>query len=157
MHLIEDTRQQKGKHEIKHTYWQRLGVNLVRSALPFGDYAIVPDVVVDTKADIYEIANNLIQEHDRFRAECIAAHNAGCLLVVLVENTDGVVDLDTLARWTESADHYSMRRGKRRITGKRLASIMATMTERYGVVFDFCSPNDAGRRVIEILGGETND
>lgn len=157
MHLIEDTRQQKGKHKLKHNYWQRLGVNLVRSALPFGDYAVVPSVVVDTKQDIYEIASNLINEHDRFRAECISAHNAGCQLVILVENTDGVTDLVTLTRWTESEDHYAKRRGKRRISGKRLASIMSTMSERYGVVFEFCTPNDAGRRVIELLGGEAYD
>lgn len=157
MHLIEDTRQQKGKHTLKHNYWRKLGVNVVRSALPFGDYAFISPVVVDTKKDLYEIASNIFQEHDRFRNECIKAHNANCKLVILVENTDGVDSLEALERWEESAEHYAMRHGKRRISGKRMASVMSTMQDRYGVVFEFCSPNDAGRRVIEILGGETND
>ena len=151
MHLIEDTRQQKGKHELKHNYWRKLGVNVVRSALPFGDYAFVPLVVVDTKQSIYEIANNIQQDHDRFRQECINAHNAGCQLVILVENVDGVDSLKALEHWQESAEHYAMRRGKRRISGKRLAATMATMTERYGVIFEFCTPNQAAKRILEIL------
>lgn len=157
MHLIEDTRQQKGKHELKHSYWRKLGVNMVRSALPFGDYAFISPIVVDTKASLFEIASNLFQEHDRFRKECINAHNAGCQLVILVENNDGVDSLEALERWREPQEHYAMRKGKRRISGKRMAATMATMTERYGVRFEFCTPNEAGRRVIEILGGEAND
>lgn len=153
MHLVEDTRQQKGKHEIKHEYWHTLGVQIVRSALPFGDYILVPPIAVDTKQDIYEIANNILQEHDRFRNECINAHNAGCQLVILIENLDGVDSLDALTRWQESREHYAKRRGKRRISGKRLAAAMSTMSERYGVRFEFCTPNEAGKRVIEILGG----
>lgn len=157
MHLIEDSRQQRGKHELKHQYWQKLGVNMIRSALPFGDYAFISPVVVDTKKDLYEIASNLFQEHDRFRNECIKAHNANCQLVILVENNDGVDSLEALERWEESAEHYAMRRGKQRISGKRMASVMSTMQERYGVIFEFCTPNEAGKRVIEILGGEAYD
>lgn len=151
--IIEDTRQQKGKHEIKHQYWHGLGVPIVRSALPFGDYALVPAVVVDTKKDIYEIANNLQQQHKRFRDECIKAHKADCQLIILIENTDGVSTLADLCNWRESDEHFYGRNGKRRIIGATIAGIMRTMTENYGVKFEFCTPNEAGRRVLEILGG----
>lgn len=154
MHLIEDTRQQKGKHEIKHNYWRKLGVNIVRSALPFGDYAWVPPVVVDTKQDIYEIANNIQQSHERFKRECISAQEVGCQLVILIENLDGVRCLNDLKKWEESDDHFFKRNGTRRIHGKRLAKAMSTMSERYGVLFDFCAPNEAAQRVLEILGGD---
>lgn len=153
MAIIEDTRQQKGKHEIKHQYWHGLGVPIVRSALPFGDYALVPAAVVDTKKDIYEIAHNLQQQHDRFRRECIKAHNAGCQLIILIENLDGVSTLADLATWRESDEHFYGRNGKRRILGTRIAETMKTMQERYGVRFEFCTPNEAGKRILEILGG----
>lgn len=151
MHLIEDTRQKLGKHELKHNYWQKLGVNMIRSVLPFGDYAFISPVVVDTKKDIYEMAYDLFQDHDRFRKECIKARNAKCQLVVLIENTDGVDNLESLKRWVESIEHYKKRRGKRRISGERMVRTMTTMTERYGVLWEFCTPNESGRRVIELL------
>lgn len=151
MNLIEDTRQQKGKHDLKHNYWRKLGVNIVRSALPFGDYAWVPPVVVDTKKDLYEMAANLFKGHDRFRKECIKAHNANSQLVILVENTDGVDSLESLKRWEESDEHFDMRNGKVKISGEYMESIMSSMHERYGVIFEFCTPNEAGKRVIELL------
>lgn len=155
-HLIEDTRQQLGKHEQKNEYWQRRGINVVRSALPFGDYALVPNVVVDTKQDIYELASNIDKDHTRFRNECIKARDHGCLLVILVENEDGVSELADLENWIESSDHFKARRGQRRITGKRLMRAMTTMSMRYGVVFEFCHPSEAGQRVLDLLmGGET--
>lgn len=157
-HLIEDTRQQKGKHELKNTYWQKRGVNVIRSAMPFGDYMFAPHIVVDTKRDIYEIACDIDQDHARFRNECIKARKFGCKLVILIENIDGVVDLETLEKWEESDEHYRTRRGKRRISGMRLARAMSTMSARYGVEFQFCTPNEAGKRVIEILSSwESND
>lgn len=154
MHLIEDTRQQKGKHEIKHEYWRKQGVKAIRSALPFGDYAAVPKIAVDTKRDIYEIAQNITQDHARFKKECMNAQEFECLLVVLVENLDGVRCVDDLKGWVEPDDHFYGRNGQRRISGKRLAAAMSTMSRNYGVRFEFCTPNEAAQRVLEILGGE---
>ena len=153
--LIEDTRQQKGKHELKHDYWMRRGANVIRCKLPFGDYARVPEVVVDTKKDIYEIAGNLLHQHKRFREECIAANVAGCQLIVLIENLDGIRDLGDLARWQESLEHLDMRRFKNakavRIKGETLAKTMSTMSQKYGVVWDFCTPNEAAKRIDDLL------
>lgn len=157
MHLLEDSRQQRSKHELKNEYWRQAGCSVIRSALPFGDYCEVPRVVVDTKRDIYEIAHNIDQQHDRFRRECQKARAHGCQLVILVENLDGVSTLDDLSTWRESDRHYEMRGGSRRIEGKRLCAAMRTMSQRYGVRFEFCSPNEAGRRVLEILGEAHND
>lgn len=151
MHLIEDSRQQRGKHEEKNEYWRKAGCTVIRSTLPFGDYCEVPRIVVDTKRDIYEIAGNIDGAHERFRRECQRAREHGCQLVILVENLDGVTTLDELSTWRESEKHFAMRGGSRRIEGKRLAAAMRTMSKRYGVRFEFCSPNEAGRRVLEIL------
>ena len=151
MNIIEDTGQRIGQHDEKNDYWQQMGCQVVRCHLPFGDYAEVPKIVVDTKRDIYEIASNIDQQHARFRRECQKARAHGCQLVILVENLDGVSTLDDLSTWRESDRHYEMRGGSRRIEGKRLAAAMRTMSKRYGVRFEFCTPNEAGRRVLEIL------
>ena len=74
--IIEDTRQKDGKHQLKHIGFDNLGVDLLRCKLPFGDYALPPEVSVDTKENLEEIAGNLCgsrKERDRFIRECKAA------------------------------------------------------------------------------------
>lgn len=155
MLLLEDDRQKSGKHELKHDYWVKIGAQFVRMRLPYGDYALFkPDVVVDTKRDIYEVIGNIKHDHTRFRNECLKAQADGCRLVILIENLDGVKNLDDLARWEESNEHFRMRGGKRKFKGKDTVKSMVTMTRRYGVEWDFCTPNESARRVLEILGGD---
>ena len=55
MIILEDTRQQHGKHELKHNWWKANGVKVVRSKLVIGDYSFPPSVSVDTKASLMEI------------------------------------------------------------------------------------------------------
>lgn len=147
---LEDTRQQAGKHEVKHEWWADRGITLVRSKLAFGDYCRPPEVAVDTKASIAELAMDIDREHARFRRELIGARDAGVRLYVLVENDAGVTDLSSLALWTEPDADFRLRKC---IEGKRLAKACRTMSDRYGVMFLFCAPEDAARIVTEILEG----
>lgn len=152
--LIEDTRQQKDKHDLKHEWWDQHGVGLIRSKLAFGDYCLPPEVAVDTKASIYELAYDIDHDHARFKKEIVGAQRAGVKLVVLVENEDGVADLAGLSAWDEDPVHYAKRKNaKRRIHGSRLARACKTMTQRYGVVFEFCAPEQSAERVTSILNG----
>lgn len=149
--VIEDSRQKAGKHERKHAYWESRSVFYERHELPVGDYALWPRVAVDTKASIVEIAGNLRTDHVRFRNECIRAKENGCLLIVLVENNQGITCLADLERWTESTKSFCKRHGKHRYIGRTLARQMRTMTERYGVLWAFCRPDEAGAKVLELL------
>lgn len=153
--LVEDTRQKAGLHAAKNAWWDSEGVGVVRCKLPFGDYALAPRVSVDTKQSLQELATDLYQQHDRFRRECEAAQAAGTLLVVLVETGHPVRCLDDLERWVEPDAELERRRRKspraRRLTGYPLARICRTMTERYGVGWAFCAPEDAGREVLAII------
>lgn len=157
--LLEDTRQQAGKHDEKHEAWASEGVPIVRCKLPFGDYSWCPPRAVDTKKDIYELAMDIDQQHERFKRECVGARDAGCELTVLVENDDGVSSLAELAAWEESDRHFEMRKRKsgntkaRKISGARIAKACATMSGRYGVRFEFCSPSSSAQAVLEILKG----
>ena len=148
MVLIEDTRQQKNKHELKHACFAEMGVQLIRNMLPFGDYATAPGITVDTKANMYEIAQNIGSDHRRFKNECIAAKEAGCQLIILVENTEGITCVKDVRKWVNPDLVYR----PRAITGERLSKAMETMSERYGVRFEFCEPKDAAKRIIELLG-----
>ena len=82
--LIEDTRQQKDKHDEKHEWWGAHGVRLIRSKLAFGDYSLPPVMAVDTKASIQELAYDIDCDHRRFHDEITGARDAGVALVVLV-------------------------------------------------------------------------
>lgn len=157
MQLIEDTRQKDGKHDGKLAWLDEHGVTVHRHKLPVGDYALPPKRAVDTKRDIFELAQDIDQEHARFRAELALAQKMGTLLVVLVENADGVGSLDDLAGWEEPEAHFQMRRRKsrnpraRRISGERLAKACRTMERRYGCLFEFCPPEESAGRLLDIL------
>lgn len=148
MTIIEDTRQKSGMHELKHQHFEEMGVELVRNMLPFGDYALPPSISVDTKADMAEIASNIGSDHKRFKRECIAARNAGCQLIILVENTDGIACVNDVHKWVNPELIYR----PRAITGDRLQKAMLTMNERYGVRFEFCRPEESAKRIMELLG-----
>ena len=160
MALVEDTRQQRGKHGLKEGYFEQIGESVVRCALPVGDYQRPAKVAVDTKKDIIELGTNLKKEHARFARECEKARKLGTQLVILVENTDGVTCLADLAEWVESDESFKHRNrsGKAvRYKGASIAKTCETMHRAYGVMFGFCTPEESGRRVIEILdrlGGE---
>ncbi len=157
--LVEDTRQQTSQHVEKNAYWKSVGQHVVRSKLIAGDYMFVGGTVsVDTKRSILELASNIDQQHDRFRRELVNARECGIELHFLVENADGVRDLPTLARWQNPRRFVNAKRGLRPpIDGRRMAKACATMEERYGCFFHFCTPEEAGARVLEILGKEAAD
>lgn len=154
-----DTRQQEAKHSAKHGYFASIGLHTIRTKLYAGDYMFVGGTrAVDTKRDIQELAADIDQQHERFRRELMNARDAGIALTVLVENGDGVRDLNGLAEWIEPASSFAKRKNaKRRISGLRLAKACMTMADRYGVEWAFCAPGDAGAKVIEILEGGEGD
>ena len=154
--LVEDTRQQRGKHSNKAEYFEKIGESVVRCALPVGDYQRPAKVAVDTKKDIIELGVDLKSDHARFARECEKAKKLGTLLVILVENNDGVRSLADLEQWVESDDSYNKRnRSGRavRYTGRSIAKACKTMHRAYGVRFGFCSPDESGERIISILDG----
>lgn len=156
MALIEDVNNKPGKHVAKNEYWKAEGETVVRCKLPFGDYWKVPPIVVDTKRDMQEFAMNLTSDHKRFKAAAELAASCDCKMVVLVENTDGIRTADDLAAWEEPEKAFQQRRKRnpkaRRYSGATLAKTIATMHQRNPLLFfAFCSPEEAGAKVLEIL------
>lgn len=148
MVIIEDTRQQSGKHDIKHNWFMTHDISLIRSKLPFGDYAPVPKISIDTKRNMDEIAGNICgAEHKRFINECKAAKVAGCQLIILIENEDGISDISQVHTWINPRSVYS----DKCVQGARLQKAMETIQERYGVSFQFCNPEESAQRIMELL------
>lgn len=148
MVILEDTRNKKDQHEIKHAAWQAHGDTLFRCALPCGDYALPPAVAVDTKRDMLEIAGNIGgKEHERFKRELIRARDMGTKLYILVENEDGIRSIDDVESWINPRLTLS----PKAITGVRLAKAMRTLEERYGCAFVFCMPQEAAKFVYFLL------
>lgn len=134
------------------------------------DFLGTYDVVCDTKKDIQELIGDICgKQHARFRDETILAQNNGIKLYILVENKDGVKDVRDLFKWQNPRMHrynkilYMHRLGKWSniptpkappTSGETLAKACLTMNLKYGVEFMFCTPNEAGKRVIELLTQE---
>ena len=151
MVILEDTRQQAGKHDLKHEYFASQGVVIVRTKLLFGDYALWGgSISVDTKANVEEIAQNIggsSAEHGRFRRELQRAQDMGCHLYVLIENDEGITSIEGVRTWVNPRLIDS----SKAITGERLAKAMQTMQERYGVTFLFCHPERAAATIHYLL------
>lgn len=149
MILLEDTRQQANKHRLKHEYWCEHGVEIIRTKLLVGDYMVFGGTIcVDTKMSVEEIAQNIGgREHVRFREECKLAKRIGATLIILVENTEGFRSVEDVTAWVNP----NLNKTSRSIEGPRLAKAMRTMSERYGVQFLFCTPEESGGMVLELL------
>ena len=87
MLIVEDTRNQVGKHKAVNEYLESQGHKVVRSKMLVGDYMIANDgsVAIDTKMSVLELIADIYQQHDRFRRECQLAQEAGIQLYVLTE------------------------------------------------------------------------
>lgn len=155
MVLIEDTRNQPGKHKNIEAYCRQQGIEIIRSKLLIGDYmlagdgGIKGDIACDTKMGVPEIASNVFQEHERFRRECETAQKCGVKLIVLIEeNLPG----GRLDNWRSPVDRDG--RPKYLFDPSRLRKAMYTMQDKYGVAFRFCDGRSTGRELIAYLKGE---
>ena len=163
--LIEDTRQQAGKHRIKNEWFAAHGIEVERRKLDFGDYARTDDysnIVVDTKQDVQEVAGNVGHDHARFVRECDRAAEAGYRLVILVEEHPEYNDRDELATWISVVCRrchkchplYSKCKARKfkPLNGPALRKIIDKLEYKHGVRFVFCDKRDTARRICEILG-----
>lgn len=162
--IYEDTRQQRGRHAVKHAWWAAHGIEVVRKKLDTGDYwAEGSTFLVDTKKDVQELAGNIGRDHDRFVRELDRATAEGRVLVVLVEEHPEYQDNRKLATWVSRVCRQCRRcdplndacvRGRKPINGPRLAKTIDTLRERYGARFMFCDRRETARIVSDLLGIE---
>lgn len=123
-------------------------------------------VCVDSKFDIQELISDICgKQHDRFRDECILAQNNGIKLYILVENKGGLIGRTTIENPTirKLSDLHSwknprlfIRRNGKQVypsatRGITLQKACYTMEKKYGVKFIFCTPEESGAKIMELL------
>lgn len=151
MIVLEDSRQKLEKNKHIREQLEHLGYKVDRCKLYTGDYtwATNQSICVDTKANMGEIESNLIQDHERFREECIRAKEAGIQLVVLIQDQK-IKSVTDVFGWYNPRKRFS----PKAVSGRQLAKMMISMKSKYAVKFEFCTKNEVGQRIIELLGGE---
>lgn len=170
IYIIEDSRQQANKHDNKNIYFNENNIKVLRSKLPYGDYARIDkmNVIIDTKKDFLELAGNLTKDHVRFRKEIIGANDFDIGIVILIEEEDFYATLDTFKDWYRvprwksdgwrtSANGTSRYRTHRKgepmseINVETMVKVMKTMQEKYAVLFKFTTKEKCGADIINIL------
>ena len=168
MVIIEDSRQQVGKHKNIDAYCKRMGIKMVRQTLDVGDYMLgqinddgsvtpVGTVSADSKETIMELCKNVMSDdHKRFKAECIRARSMGIQLVVLVEEVPpyGRLDMWEVPRWKKTDRFHKYGDPMTLVHPASLRRALITMQERYGVKFRFCTRRQSPARIIKYLKGE---
>lgn len=169
--LLEDTRNPVKKHLNVHLWARKNDVSILRTKLLVGDYTLPTNqtVCIDTKAGMQEVYSNVVQQHERFRRELETAAAAGIKLVVLVEEA-GINTLSDVEHWqNKRRERWFMinaahKAGKMRnvripiqspLASVQVMNIMQTMGEKYGVEWVFCSKQETGERIWELLHRST--
>lgn len=117
-----------------------------------------------------EFQNLYVKRHGFFHRGLVRAKNYGVKLYILVDNKDGVADIDSLFRWVNPRRKIYVRtndvigwtkNGNPRykkvqkypncMMGEQLAKACITMEKKYGCTFLFCRPEEAAERIIELL------
>jgi len=146
-----DTREKP--HAIKKivTSFDALGVKYVRSKLMVGDYMSFdnPYVIVDRKQSLLEVCNNICQDHDRFRKELMLAYSLDVRMIILVEHGGSIKTLEDVIFW----ENPRLTESPKALTGEKLYHTMRTIERKYGCVWSFCSKDETGERIIELLKG----
>ena len=166
MQVQVDTREHKSEWERIQKQFDALRVQYFRSKLYVGDYQSLdnPRLVIDRKKDINELCGNVCQQHDRFKAELIRAMQQNIKIVILVEHGEDVKSLEDVYFWENPRKHeviWKTVNGKRvktvrsakAIDGMQLYKSLCTIRDRYNVDFEFCTKEETGKRIVEILGG----
>lgn len=151
-YIIVDSREKPKAIGNILQHFDKCGIDYDVSKLLFGDYIDYnrPQLSIDRKQNIAELAKNCTSEHERFRRELERVKKAGAELVLLVEQNRykdrgewvQVRDIIDLMRW--SSPHTMVR-------GERVYRILASWVAKYPLRVEFCDKRSTGRRIIEIL------
>ena len=119
---------------------------ITESGVPYyreSDARIFPDVVIERKADLTELSNNLIQEKARFEREFKRARDRNAKIYLLVEN----------ATWQAIyAGHYGTKAHP-----NAYKSALLAMFARYGITPIFCPKELSGQLIHDILYRELKE
>ena len=172
MTINVDTRERQSEWNRIQKQFDSIGIQYFRSKLYVGDYMSLDNarLVVDRKKDLQEVCGNVCQQHERFKKELIRAMEAEIRIVFLIEHGQDIKTLEDVYFWQNPRKHeirwrYNKQTGQKEkycvspkaVDGKQLYKSLCTIQDRYGARFEFCTKDQTGRRIMEILrDGEAN-
>ena len=142
--------------------FDRQGIKHPVSKLMVGDYMNYdnPRLIVDRKQNLTELCSNVCQDHDRFRRELMLSQENGIQLIILCEHGQGVDSLEDVIFCKNPRSEKRIRfDGKwqtvqtKAMKGEVLYKVLTTLQDKYGVQFLFCTKEETGQKIVEILGG----
>ena len=152
MILIEDTRQQKGKHNNVHKYCDSQGIEIYPLTLTVGDYMlgevqngkVVPigKYAIDTKFALIELAGDLSKDEQALDKKYRKCYEQGIKLIVLIEEPFG--SIQEIASWKNPHGF---------VNGRKLLDKMHRLKMMYGIDFMFCDKKRTGETLIKLLKG----
>ena len=111
-----------------------------------------------------------VKRHGFFHRGLVRAKNYGVKLYILVDNKDGMTDIDSLFRWVNprrkilvrtnevigwakngSPRYKKVQKYPHCMMGEQLAKACLMMEKKYGCKFIFCRPEEAAPKIIELL------
>lgn len=168
MQIQVDTREHKAEWERIKKQFDGMDIRYFRSKLYVGDYQSLdnPRLVIDRKKDLLELCENVCQQHERFKAELIRGIEQGIRIVILVEHGTDIQELTDVWFWENPRKHeirWKTVNGRRvrtvqsekAVDGPQLYRSLKTIQDRYNVDFVFCTKEQTGRKIVEILSNDS--
>ena len=156
-YLIIDSREKPKAIGSILEYFEHKGIKYTVSKMLFGDYMDYnrPEIVVDRKQNIAELAKNCTVEHERFKREIERAQDAGATLYILVQQNRyedrgehiKVERIEDLLRW--SSKHTI-------VTGEKIYRVLRSWEAKYPIKVEFCGKQSTGCRILKIIYGDEN-
>ena len=137
-------------------YFDLNGIEYEVSKLLFGDYMDYsrPQLVIDRKQNIAELAKNCTREHDRFRRELERVAKTGSKLIILVEQ-NRYKDRDEWVQVRQIVDLIRWSSPHTMVRGEKIYRVLASWCAKYPVEVRFCDKRATGKNIVNILyGGE---
>lgn len=149
--VVEDTRQQVGKHDHIENWFKDNSYKIVRTKLFCGDYTYLDNqtICVDTKKDIQEIVSNVTSQHKRFTDEIKRANENGIKLYFIIQD-EYITKIEELNRWWNPRLISSPKATR----GSTLFKILWKLEKEYGTKFYFSKRCNCAETIIKILDGE---
>ena len=150
-----DTREKARAIKQIVSYFDEMGIQHYTSKLYVGDYMSLdnPRVVIDRKQNLQEICGNVCQQHERFINELKRAKENGIKVIILCEHGGNIKSLEDVREWVNPR----LRTSPKTVSGKQLFKILFTIKQKYDVDFVFCDKRMTGYKIIELLGGVSDD
>ena len=153
-YLLIDTREKPKAIETILNQFDEAGIRYERTKLLFGDYMDYnrPQIVVDRKQNIAELAKNCTVEAERFKKELERAQRANSRLVILVEQ-NRYKDRETWIQVRDISDLMLWSNPHTTIRGEKVFRVLSAWINKYDIEVRFCDKRVTGRKILEIIYG----